>query len=484
MPKKELYINELQRFNQKYGLTNFSIELLSEFDEQYGHAVAYLNNTTTDRDPTQDYIRWISKAASIYFESSIKIRENAQYDLRGFSVHGFLADFERVMEARYQAQHDDNNYPKRPKYNHANPETIINMIKSRQERFDGTLTDLWTDRIKNGYMKVETMRQVTDGEVQALTSGSAGLKNVNAKLTSVVAAYEAMAKVRESRQGFFGFFWKIFNFLKNNREKEYFNKLTEQIEVLKSRSYDIDGIRKNLKTTVFGEKPSEQVEEEVQPSQQKVDVVKQNDPVSAILNPKLTNQFAKNFSFEIAAELPKGKLSTKLLTNVIEANMSDIYNVLKDANNGYDQQIEEGASKQEAMENYALFVFDEVFEIIIQNIEYKNVKDEIVAAQKFTDKLLEEVSPYILNKEELQEFVKGYAVKKSDIILEEVKESANTGYYQQLVKAFGELKKEYGFEREVIEPININNPIADDNDLVPPVSNNQSIQNLNLINKK
>ena len=66
------------------------------------------------------------------------------------------------------------------------------------------------------------------------------------ELKTIVAAHEAMSQVRETRKGFFGFFWRIFNREQNKKEVSYLGRLQFQIEMLRFKEYDIDGVTNEI----------------------------------------------------------------------------------------------------------------------------------------------------------------------------------------------------------------------------------------------
>ena len=494
MPRKQIYLDELRGFNSKYNLTNFSIELLVEFEQNFGSAVDYLNDTVTEYSASENFLRWANKTLSICFDKKLGMREGAQYSLRGFNVAAFLTDFENLIEARYHAWFDDENHPEREVYDGVDPDVLIHNFQIRQERMNRSLPDLWKDRIKTGAMKIENMRTLTDNEVNALTSGKAGLANVNSKLTNVIAAQESMRRVRRSR----GFFWRIFNFRKNRREREYYEHLVEQVNALRDH-YDVERIRGTLENSVFEREiltePAILTVSNAQPQSQRINanpisqngLLIPNNPIdnnnarlegeningingsqsaSEILNAKLNMQFRKNLAHEIVGVLP-GKVNNNLMAFAIEANMEGIVECLRDGCDEYEKQIEEGVSQREAIETYVLRIFEKGYEIADQSLNYKSLTDIIVAAQRITDKIVEGVLPCLFDKESLNEFTNGYVVKNADKVLEGMKQDSTPQDLEQVANAFNEAREVYGIKSK----LDLKDTFADNGTLVKPIDN-------------
>ena len=98
---------------------------------------------------------------------------------------------------------------------------------------------MWKEKIRANITKVEDMEKTTDSLFNRLNADDAEKESLTGELKSVVAAYEAMKQVRESRKGFFGWFWRFFNGDQNAKEVQYCEKLKEQVEALEKKDYDV-----------------------------------------------------------------------------------------------------------------------------------------------------------------------------------------------------------------------------------------------------
>ena len=100
---------------------------------------------------------------------------------------------------------------------------------------------MWQENLKNGSLKVETLKTITDnsynvfGEFQMFDVTP---EEIDAKLTNLVAAREAMKQLRESRSGVWGWLWKvIFNRTQNSQEKEYLRDKNLGLDIAVPENY-------------------------------------------------------------------------------------------------------------------------------------------------------------------------------------------------------------------------------------------------------
>jgi hypothetical protein len=65
--------------------------------------------------------------------------------------------------------------------------------------------------MKSGRLKIEDARLAVHSLHEKLIAKDAKKEELTGELKNIVAAREAMRQLRESRKGFIGFFWKLFN---------------------------------------------------------------------------------------------------------------------------------------------------------------------------------------------------------------------------------------------------------------------------------
>ena len=109
-----------------------------------------------------------------------------------------------------------------------------------------TLPTLWFERLDSKKMSVDQIQGITNNAIDLLFAEDADKDELQGQLVNVVAAQEAMRQLRESREGFFGFFWKLFNRDLNAKEEEYMNSLTAAVSELRTGGYDVDTVRHEL----------------------------------------------------------------------------------------------------------------------------------------------------------------------------------------------------------------------------------------------
>lgn len=108
---------------------------------------------------------------------------------------------------------------------------------------------MWKERIRSGSMKIEDMSNITNSfytQLAPVDMDEVDKTQLQNELKTIVAAREAMMQVRETRKGFFGFFWRIFNREQNKAEVNYLGRLQAQIAMLEQKEYDIDGVTNEI----------------------------------------------------------------------------------------------------------------------------------------------------------------------------------------------------------------------------------------------
>jgi len=67
MPNPQIYTAKLQLFQNKYNLKNYDLKNLDNFDQEFGSAVDFLNETETKRTSAVQFTDWAVRTMSIYF---------------------------------------------------------------------------------------------------------------------------------------------------------------------------------------------------------------------------------------------------------------------------------------------------------------------------------------------------------------------------------------------------------------------------------
>lgn len=464
MPDPKIYTKQLETFNFYYSLTDFSIEKLEIVDKKFRNLDRFLGMPSSNNS-SEPFESWVDRALGVYVDAKTSLRELDWQgaDLTQFDIEKFLAEFDKLADARFRSTLPEDSNAKRKPYAGADKNKILARLQTTLQGYNKTLPDLWTERMKSDAMNVDAMRAVTDAEYQTLTDSNALLIDSRSpRVTNVLAAYETMLRIRPTR----GFWWKLFNFRINSREKEYIKTLKSQIQELQRKGFDMEYANEKLYTTVLGQKvEAPKKTQEAQPNSQKEDLKKQKTntkkpskkmaPVSETLKekmvPKTYMDLKKMFNKRDPDFLPFP--SSHFLNHMVEMTLEAVIEDLPEANKEFDEQITANVTPQEAMETYALRIFSVAFTGTDAGA-YDNLTDRIVATQKMTDEILKAYSPCALDPEGLKEFTNAYAVKHSDQIVEAMKDKVYPREKELVESAFNDAKAIFGFVRA---NISINN---------------------------
>ncbi len=249
------YQEELRNFQQQWQMPRYDLKTLAETTQQLRYADMFLTGASVDNSPAGQFVKLFSRTLSRYFESNTALREDVAC-MSSFNAQEFYDSFKKLMQAKYNDDGVEKN--KEPLLvneviTDEHKKTITNVIANCKSKYKTTLPNLWKQNLKDGSVKVFEMREKTSNLFYAMTNENAVKENYTESLKKVVSAYEAMKQLRESRKGFLGWFWKLFNGTQNDQEKDYLELLESQINTLKEKNYDVDGMTAEVTgKTVFG----------------------------------------------------------------------------------------------------------------------------------------------------------------------------------------------------------------------------------------
>ena len=246
------YQQELELFKNKYKMPKYDLQKTAESVNKLRGANAFLTGDVVANTPANQFIGWVSKTLEIYFKENTQLNENGKY-LSSFDAQEFLTDFEDLAEAKYRLEFGDDQAVNRERYAGATLQELNAAFNSICNKINKPLPSLWMEKLKKGSMNIDDLHATTKQAYDSMDKNWNKNENTMAgSLTNVVAGYEAMKQLRDSRKGFFGWFWKLFNWKINAKEDDYFNELSTQVENLK-KYFDIDKISSELTSkTVLG----------------------------------------------------------------------------------------------------------------------------------------------------------------------------------------------------------------------------------------
>ena len=128
------------------------------------------------------------------------------------------------------------------------------VLLNNFDALNKTLPTLWAEKLKKGTMTQNelllTTRNVMDSMDSVIQGNDVPLED---RIINVVAAYETMKQIRESRTGFWGWLWKFIFRERNEIEKANLETFEIQVNSLRAEGYPVDKIAADLTSkTVLG----------------------------------------------------------------------------------------------------------------------------------------------------------------------------------------------------------------------------------------
>lgn len=341
------YQETLTNFQQQWNLPNYNLDRLAESVQALRFADSFLMGSSSDNSPESQFMKWFSRTLSLYFESNTTPNEDGKY-ISSFDAKAFFNSFKNLVQAKYDADAMEKNV----KLLNVEDVTlgqngkIKNVIVNRMRNYNKTLPTLWQENLKKGYLKFDTLKAITDNSYAAFEDNH-DEKELDAKLTNLVAAREAMRQLRESRSGVWGWLWKvIFNREQNRQEKTYLQDLNNKINALRG-TYNVDAKVADLTgKTVFGKTVAEEKAKT------------QEEPAKKLSKPAKIKPCAKKISDKYYDSELSGRVVNELLTKIPIPGAEDyrrkvletmvVNPAFKDINNlnaQFDQDIKNGNQK-------------------------------------------------------------------------------------------------------------------------------------------
>jgi hypothetical protein len=253
MPNEKIYTDELALFKSKYNMpTNYDLKRVAEVTNSLRGANAYLTGYIVPNTPKNQFMIWASKTLTAYLEANTQLNENGKY-VSDFFDQEFLMDFENLAQAKYRSELQEGEEYDREMYAGANTVDMDAIFKVICDKNDKPLPTIWMEKLKKGTMDIARLGDITRNAVTEMLTPNVDKAQMQGKLTNVIAAHEAMKKLRESREGFFGWFWKLFNRQQNREEKAYLEQLNTQIDLLTNAGYEVGKVSAKLtRKTIIG----------------------------------------------------------------------------------------------------------------------------------------------------------------------------------------------------------------------------------------
>ena len=498
------YEQAYAEFIAKYDL---NLNIQTEYDG--ANRISSIDDFSMDTSPARKaqnvYISTLSSALTDYISKKVKIEPGKNYDLANIDVGGFIAEFDKVIDAirSDEAEKENTEYTHR-KFEGLPFDRVANEAWARvAPRFNKPLHEIWAGQIRNGSLSLEQLQRITNSSTRLLDGmvGSIGYNSAaNKDLADVVMIKNAMAEAINKRS--WTSWLNPFNWGPNMRENAYLKELDGKINTYRENNFPVDsvvpaiysgnmleGAQSNLTTYIADYKKANptSVREPVSkkapapqkaPEPEKIPVVDKNAPISQQID-----QIRSNFALLDPHYKAIGDIVTKYtnrdaeqIEGVIrmaifgELRNMQIENAFLESEN---QGVADDSSIQKGVREMAVGVFKDLYEKlpIMLNIPQGN-HSSIAVVQEVTNYLMKNFSPVLQNPEKYGKYADNYVVKVDSYLTEITKEAPGSWTFtaaldllkikpeevmQEPEQIISEVKKEEPKAEEINEEANNNN---------------------------
>ena len=391
MPNPQIYTDALNNFTNKYGLKDYDYADQAKVQEKFSYIDEFIMDSPSGRGAAGLFTALAAKTMSLYFENATKLNENGKY-MSSFNINDFLKDFDDLAQAKYVSELEKGQESKRPMFAGANSKQIAKAISKDYGKMNKTLPTLWYEQLKDKKMSVDQIQGITNNATKNLLEDDVDENEKEGRLVNVVAAYEAMKQLRQSREGFIGFFWKLFNRELNAQEEACMNSLTANVSELQSKGYDVKKVRRELTgKTVMGKSVNVKAKEKkaettkTSPGKTKKTAAKIG-PTAERVKFKIDQGYhARDLVNDLYSELPDSGQPDRMA----EAFLENVYmkNVLKEVsklNENFDKEIANGKDPKKAFETVVRGTFRKC--LIYSKMYDRNNKENILPGATITAK--------------------------------------------------------------------------------------------------
>ena len=238
------YEQAYDEFVAKYDL---NLNIQTEYDG--ANRLASIDDFAMDTLPArkaQDvYISTLSSALTDYISKKVKIESGKSYDLANIDVGGFIAEFDKVIDAirSDEAEKEKTEYTHR-KFEGLPIDRVANEAWARvAPGFNKPLHEIWAGQIRNGSLSLEQMQMITSSSTRLLDGmlGTIGYNSAaNKDLADVVMIKNAMAEAINKRS--WTSWLNPFNWGPNMRENAYLKELDGKINTYRENKFPVDNV--------------------------------------------------------------------------------------------------------------------------------------------------------------------------------------------------------------------------------------------------
>ena len=286
------YEQAYAEFTAKYDL---NLNIQTEYDG--ANRLASIDDFAMDTSPARKaqnvYISTLSSALTDYISKKVKIESGKSYDLANIDVGGFIAEFDKVIDAirSDEAEKEKTEYTHR-KFEGLPIDRVANEAWARvAPGFNKPLHEIWAGQIRKGSLSLEQLQRITNSSTRLLDGmlGTTGYNSAaNKDLADVVMIKNAMAEAINKRS--WTSWLNPFNWGPNMRENAYLRELNEKINTYRENSFPVDSVVPQLYTGNMLEGAVGELQNTIgtvnQPAQNTAKAVKSNKKVAVQQNIK------------------------------------------------------------------------------------------------------------------------------------------------------------------------------------------------------
>jgi hypothetical protein len=398
-------------------------------------AQSFLAGNPIPNTAANHFISLASKTLEIYLKTNTQLNENGKY-MSSFDSQDFLDSFEELAKAKYRSQlGEDDEYNREP-YAGAGIKDLNAVFDARLQKMNKPLSTLWMEQLNKGTMDIDKLHRITKKDFDSMDkTWNKNEHEMAGSLTNVIAAYEAMKQLRDSRKGFFGWLWKLFNWKINAKEEEYFNELSTQVDKLR-KDFNVEKIsaeltgktvlgrdanaKKNVIKTQFEQVSIPQESPQANPVESNAKSAKMK-PVASQIEDKfddISSEMLVELYRKTSGDQPSGNETQQEKENREQRELNRTYalkfllrgmkDTITELNQQFDEAVANGADPKTEMKNVVREVFKATVGRFSGNVEdgklekaeaFKNaaqiIVDNFTAAAIYPNELKETVNTYI-----------------------------------------------------------------------------------------
>ena len=461
------------------------------------------------------YISTLSSALTDYISKKVKIEARKDYDLANIDVGGFIAEFDKVIDAirSDEAEKEKTEYTHR-KFEGLPFDRVANEAWARvAPGFNKPLHEIWAGQIRKGSLSLEQLQRITNSSTRLLDDMTGPNRSystaANKDLADVITIKNAMETAISKRSWIS--YLNPFNWGPYGRESSYLRELNGKINTYRESNFPVDdvvpaiytgnmleGAQSNLTTYIADYKKANptSVREPVSkkapapqkaPEPEKIPVVDKNAPISQQIaqiqsNPALTAPHYKAIGDIVTKYTHRdAEQVAGIVRMIISGKLNDLQDkniLLESANEG----VADDSSIQKGVREMAVDIFKGLYTRlpIMLNIPQGN-HSSIAVVQEVTNYLMKNFSPILQNPEKYGKYADNYVVKVDSYLTEITKEAPGSWTFtaardllkikseevmQEPEQIISEVKKEEPKPEEVVDQ-----PVTEENE--PEISNDE-----------